>query len=61
MNVRHAAELALVLRRTLGENVTLRSVGALDRAAGARLETLGGGALGLHLRHLPFPLLFTGK
>ena len=45
MNVRHAAELTLVLGRTLGENVTLRGVGALDRAAGARLETLGGGAL----------------
>ena len=58
MNVRHAAEVTLVLGRTLGENVTFRSVGALDRAAGARLETLGGGALGLHLRHLPVTSIF---
>jgi hypothetical protein len=46
-----APHLALALGGLLGKDVALVGAGALDRAAGAHLEALGGAALGLHLWH----------
>ncbi len=52
MNLSRATQLTLVLGGFLGENVALERHGALDRAATARLEPLGGAALGFHLWHI---------
>jgi hypothetical protein len=57
MDIDHATEVTLVLRGAFRENVTLRSVSTLDRAAGTGLKALSRGTLGFHLRHLPLPLL----
>src|SRR6185436_7217663 len=54
-----APHVALPLGGLLGEDVALVGAGALDRAAAADLEPLGGAALGLHLRHDDFPSLFS--
>src|SRR4029079_3081442 len=51
-----AAQLALRLRRLLGEDVALERLAALDRAAGADLEPLGGRFLRLHLWHSNAPV-----
>lgn len=47
----HATQMTLVLRRTMGENVTLGSVATLDGTAGADLEALARSLLCFHLRH----------
>src|SRR5438477_3842410 len=46
-----AAHLALPLGALLGQDVALVGAGALDAAAAAHLEALGGAALGFHFRH----------
>src|SRR6185295_15127587 len=56
VNVGGAAQLALRLRRLLGQNVALERLRALDRAAGADLEPLGGRFLRLHLGHSIAPV-----
>src|SRR6185437_2083507 len=48
---RGAAQLTLVLGCTLGEDVALARLVALDRAAAADPKALGGATLGLHLGH----------
>ena len=48
----HSAQMTLVLRSTMAENVTLRGVSTLDGAAGTNLKTLAGSLLCFHLRHL---------
>ena len=48
----HTTEVTLVLRRTLGENVTLRSVCTLDRTTRTHLKALAGSLLSFHLRQL---------
>lgn len=52
MHGNHAAQLTLVLRRTMGEDMTLSGVAALDRTARADLKALARSLLCLHLRHL---------
>ena len=52
MNLSRATQLTLVLGGFLGEDVALERHGALDGAATARLEPLGGAALGFHLWHV---------
>src|SRR6185503_4140450 len=56
VNVGGAAQLALRLRRLLGENVALERLSALDRAARADLEPLRGRLLRFHLWHSNAPL-----
>lgn len=55
----HATQMTLVLRRTMGENVTLGSVATLDGTARADLKALARSLLSFHLRHFgrfPFKL-----
>src|SRR3954469_22525005 len=53
-----APQLALPLGALLREDVAHVGAAALDAAAAAHLEPLGGAALGFHLRH-DFPSLFS--
>src|SRR5713101_5805344 len=52
---RGAAQMPLVLGGLLGEDMALERLRALDRAAGAHLEALGGATLGLQLGHCLTP------
>ena len=52
VNGDHSAQMTLVLRRTMGKNVTLGSVSTLNGAAGAHFKALRGSLLRFHLRHL---------
>ena len=52
MNLSRATQLTLAFGGFLGEDVALERHGALDRAASARLEPLGGAALGFHRWHI---------
>src|SRR2546428_13356420 len=54
---RGAAQMPLVLGGLLGEDMALERLRALDRAAGAHLEALGGATLGLQLGHCLTPSL----
>ena len=58
MNFSRATQLPLIFGGFLGEDVTLKRHGALDRAATARLEPLGRAALGFHLWHIYTFILF---
>ena len=42
VNGDHSAKVTLVLRRTMGKNVTLGGVSTFDGAAGTHLKALGG-------------------
>src|SRR6266446_1505403 len=55
MHRRGAAQMPLVLGGLLGEDMALERLRALDRAAGAHLEALGGATLGLQLGHCLTP------
>ena len=57
VNGDHSAEVTLVLRRTVSQDVALGGVRTLDGSAGTDLEALRSSLLCLHLRHLPFFLL----
>src|SRR5262245_13111055 len=57
MHTGRAAQMALVLGRLLREDVALERLRALDAAAGAGLEALGGAALGFRLGHCITPVL----
>ena len=58
----HTTEVTLVLRRTLGENVTLGGVSTLDGAAGTHFKALGSSLLSFHLRHFDrFPFLLDDR
>lgn len=52
VNGDHSAQMTLVLRRTMGKNVTLGGVSTFDGAARTHLEALGGSLFRFHLRHL---------
>lgn len=52
VNGDHSAQMTLVLRRTMGKNVTLGGVSTLDGAARTHLKALGGSLFRFHLRHL---------
>ncbi len=52
VNGDHSAQMTLVLRRTMGKNVTLGGVSTFDGAAGTHLKALGGSLFRFHLRHL---------
>ena len=51
MNIGNAAQLALVLGRFLGQDVTLESVTAFDGTTRAHAKAFFSAALGLHFRH----------
>lgn len=51
MNCSGTTQLALVLRRFLGEDVALERLTPLDGAASANLKALRRAFLGLHLGH----------
>ena len=58
VNGDHSAKVTLVLRRTMGKNVTRGGVSPVDGAAGTHLKALGGSLFRFHLRHFDrFPFV----
>src|SRR5581483_11466752 len=55
IDMAHLAHVALTLGALLRQDMALVGARALDAAAAAHLEALGGAALGLHLRHSTAP------
>src|SRR5262249_52067834 len=51
MHFRRTAQMPLVLRGLLRQDVALEGLRALDASAGADLEALGRASLGFHLGH----------
>src|ERR1700674_3799262 len=58
---RAAAKVALVLGGSLGEDMALARLVALDRAAAADPKALGGATLGLHLGHGCPPCIWCSR